>query len=171
MHANKATLGRFYAAFALLDPDTMASCYAPEVQFDDEVFSLQGHEQVTGMWHMLCQSMQTTGRADWKLNYRAVVADARTGTVQWNATYRFGATGRLVENRIEAQFQFDTEGRIVRHQDQFDFWRWSRQALGMPGLLLGWSPMMRRQVRARANAGLKKYLARRTALAQTIPNP
>jgi len=27
------------------------------------------------------------------------------------------------------------------------------------------------QTRARANAGLKKYLAGRTALAQTIPNP
>ena len=32
-------------------------------------------------------------------------------------------------------------------------------SLGMPGVLLGWSPMLRRKVRARAQAGLARYMA------------
>ncbi|MDP3825808.1 MAG: nuclear transport factor 2 family protein, partial [Polaromonas sp.] len=51
MHPNEQTLEKFYSAFARLDPDTMAQCYAPDTSFDDEAFSLRGHEQVTGMWH------------------------------------------------------------------------------------------------------------------------
>ena len=38
--ANAATITKFYEAFARLDADTMAQCYAPDVTFDDEVFSL-----------------------------------------------------------------------------------------------------------------------------------
>jgi hypothetical protein len=38
MHPNQATLEKFYAAFARLDSDTMATCYAPDAQFDDEAF-------------------------------------------------------------------------------------------------------------------------------------
>src|SRR5688572_18789198 len=51
MHPNEQTLEKFYSAFARLDPDSMAQCYAADASFDDEVFSLRGHEQVTGMWH------------------------------------------------------------------------------------------------------------------------
>ena len=43
MHPNQATLEKFYNAFAQLDADTMATCYAPDAQFDDEAFSLRGH--------------------------------------------------------------------------------------------------------------------------------
>lgn len=46
---------------------------------------------------------------------------------------------------------------------RFDFWAWSRQALGIPGLVLGWTPFFRRMVRAQAAANLEKYLAKRKA--------
>ncbi|MDB5894551.1 MAG: snoaL-like protein, partial [Rhodoferax sp.] len=36
---------------------------------------------------------------------------------------------------------------------------WSRQALGAPGMLLGWTPMLRNKVRAQAAANLRKFLA------------
>ena len=42
MNANEQTIARFYEAFARLDPDAMQSCYADDVAFDDEVFSLRG---------------------------------------------------------------------------------------------------------------------------------
>jgi len=51
---SRATIERFYAAFAALDADTMQRCYAPDARFDDEAFSLQGAEQIGGMWRMLC---------------------------------------------------------------------------------------------------------------------
>ena len=91
--------------------------------------------------------------------FRSVTADATRGAAHWDATYRFSATGRMVVNRIDGSFGFDAAGRIVQHRDRFDFWSWSRQALGVPGVLLGWTPFLHNKVRQQASAGLRKYLA------------
>ena len=160
MHANEQTIEKFYAAFARLDADAMASCYAPDAQFDDEVFSLRGQTEVAGMWRMLCEAARSGGADVWKLQWRDVRTDADSGSAHWDAHYRFSLTGRIVDNRIDAQFTFNPAGQIVRHRDHFDFWRWSRQALGIPGLLLGWTPLIRNKVRGRAQANLRRYLAR-----------
>ena len=156
---SKQTIERLYAAFAKLDSDTMATCYADNAAFDDEAFSLKGKVQVTGMWAMLCDATKAKGRDVWKLEYR----DVTERSAHWEATYRFSATGRMVHNVIEAEFDFDSAGLIVRQRDRFDFWRWSRQALGTPGLLLGWSPLLRNKVRATAAKNLERFLASRKA--------
>ena len=161
MHPNQTRLEQFYAAFARLDADAMAACYAPDAQFDDEVFSLRGHAQVSGMWHMLCDATRAKGADVWQLSYRDLSADAQTGQAHWEADYRFSATGRRVHNVIDGVFAFNAQGLITRHRDRFDFWAWSRQALGVPGLLLGWTPFLRNKVKAQATASLKKYLAQR----------
>jgi hypothetical protein len=149
-----ATIERFYTAFAKLDADTMQACYAPQATFDDEAFSLRGPREIGGMWHMLCDATKAKGLADWKL----VFSQVTNNSAHWDANYRFSSTGRLVLNRIDASFEFDAQGLITRHTDRFDFWTWSRQALGMPGLLLGWSPFLRNKVRATAAGNLKRYL-------------
>jgi hypothetical protein len=149
------TIARFYAAFARLDGVAMRACYAADASFDDEVFSLRGREQVGGMWCMLCDATQAKGRDAWRLE----VSDITDRGAHWEAHYRFSATGRLVHNRIDAQIECGPDGLIRRHCDRFDFWRWSRQALGAPGWLLGWSPFLRAKVRAQAAANLAKYLA------------
>lgn len=160
MHPNQTTLENFYAAFARLDTDAMAACYAPEAQFDDEVFSLRGHEQVMGMWRMLCDTTRAKGLDVWKLSYSGIEADAQAGKAHWEADYRFSATGRMVHNRIDGAFVFNAQGLITRHRDHFDFWAWSRQALGAPGVLLGWTPFLRHKVRAQAAANLQKFMAK-----------
>lgn len=159
MNTNAQTLTKFYSAFAALDADTMAGCYAPEAVFDDPAFSLKGRREVAGMWRMLCAVTQAKGRDVWRLEFSDVAADASTGRAHWEAHYRFSATGRLVHNLIDARFTFTPNGLIATHRDHFDFWRWSRQALGTPGLLLGWTPWLRAKVRAQAAANLKKFLA------------
>ena len=65
----------------------------------------------------------------------------------------------MVLNRIDGEFSFNPQGLIIKHRDRFDFWTWSRQALGTPGLLLGWTPMLRKKVRATAAGNLAKFLA------------
>ena len=162
MHPNADTITKFYTAFARLDADTMAQCYADDVAFDDEVFSLRGKEATMGMWRMLCEATRTKGMADWKLEHSGVEADATTGRAHWDAHYRFSATGRLVLNRIDAAFTFNPQGLIATHRDRFDFWAWSRQALGTPGLLLGWTPMLRNKVRTTAAGNLAKFNAARS---------
>ena len=161
MHPNAETITKFYAAFAQLDPEAMGACYADDVRFDDEVFSLRGKAQTLGMWRMLCEATRAKGMADWKLEYRGIEADATTGRAHWDAHYRFSATGRLVLNRIDAAFTFNPQGLIATHRDRFDFWAWSRQALGAPGLLLGWTPLLRNKVKAQAAANLAKFNAAR----------
>ena len=160
MHPNAQTLTMFYTAFAALDPDAMATCYADDVAFDDEVFSLRGKAEVMGMWRMLCEATRAKGRDVWKLEFSAIEADAAQGHAHWDAHYRFGATGRMVLNHINGVFSFNPQGQITRHRDRFNFWSWSRQALGTPGLLLGWTPFLRNKVRAQALVNLRRFLAR-----------
>ena len=160
MHPNQATLQNFYAAFARLDAEAMGRCYADDAQFDDEVFTLRGRGEVAGMWAMLCTATKAKGGDVWKLSYRDVQADATQGQAHWDAHYLFSATGRLVDNAIDARFTFTPDGLIQTQRDSFGFWTWARQALGVPGLLLGWSPSLRRKVRGTAATNLKAFLAR-----------
>lgn len=151
---SQATIERFYAAFARLDGEAMQACYAEDASFDDEAFSLKGRREVGGMWRMLCDATKAKGREHWKLEVSQVTANS----AHWEAHYKFSATGRLVHNKIDASFEFNAQGLITRHRDRFDFWAWSRQALGTPGLLLGWSPFLKAKVRATAAGNLKRYL-------------
>jgi hypothetical protein len=156
---SRATIEKLYAAFAKLDADAMAACYAPDAAFDDEAFSLRGRAQIGAMWAMLCDAVKTQGRDVWKLEFSAVT----DRSAHWEATYRFSATGRLVHNIIDAEFESDSAGLITRHRDRFDFWRWTRQALGAPGVLLGWTPTLRNKVRAQAAKNLDRFIAARKA--------
>ena len=150
MHPNAQLIERFYAAFARRDWAAMAACYHPEVHFSDEAFDLHGSDAGM-MWRMLL----TNGK-DLTLEYSGIDADDQRGRAHWDARYTFSATGRKVLNRIDARFEF-RDGLIVRHVDRFDFWTWSRQALGTPGLLLGWSGFLKSKVRTKAAAGLAAF--------------
>jgi hypothetical protein len=109
---------------------------------------------------MLCEAVTAQGRDVWALQAGPVRLDERGAGVHWEARYRFSGTGRIVHNRIDARMRLDAAGLIVDHVDRFDFWRWSRQALGAPGYVLGWSPVLRRRVQAQARARLDRRLAR-----------
>ncbi len=152
MHPNAIRIASFYSCLANRDPGGMIACYHADVHFTDEVFDLRGAE-VGAMWQMLCERGK-----DLAIEFRDFEADDRTGTAHWEATYTFSATGRRVRNSIDARFRFD-DGRIVRHVDRFDFWKWSRQALGAPGLLLGWSGLLRARVAREAARTLARFTA------------
>jgi ketosteroid isomerase-like protein len=131
---------RFYAAFDRKDGDAMAACYAPDAHFSDPVFpELRGAEP-GAMWRML-------------------TAQAGELRVELLAHYVFSQTGRPVVNDIRATFRF-ADGLIAEHADAFSFHRWARQALGTPGLLLGWTPVLRGKVQGRARASLDEFIAR-----------
>jgi len=94
-------------------------------------------------------------------------ADDQAGSALWIATYTFGDTGRKVVNRVRSSFRFDDRGLIAEQQDEFPFWKWSRQALGSPGLLLGWTPFLRSKVRENAAVQLARFRADRREGAAT----
>jgi hypothetical protein len=150
--SHTALIERFYRPFAQRDAATMAACYHRRATFRDPVFELTG-ANIGAMWKMLSERA-----TDLRLEFDEVHAEADHGGADWQAWYTFTQSGRKVHNIIRAEFKF-AEGLIIEHVDRFDFWRWSRQALGLPGLLLGWTPMLHNKVRAQAQAGLEKYLA------------
>jgi hypothetical protein len=152
---SRATIERLYGAFERLDARAMADCYADHARFDDEAFSLEGRVRIGMMWTMLCDAVRAKGRDVWKLD----VSDITERSAHWEPTYRFSATGRMVHNVIDAEFEFDAQGLITRQRDRFNFWRWSRQALGAPGWLLGWTPLLRAKVRAQAARNLDRFMA------------
>jgi len=151
LHPNALLVKRFYQAFARRDGVAMAACYTANARFSDPVFPALTGAQIGAMWRMLCQRA-----ADLEVTCSAIVADDARGRARWEARYTFSATGRRVHNVIDADFVFDA-GLIAVHTDRFDFWRWSRMALGAAGVLLGWTPRVRRKVQAQARAGLDAF--------------
>jgi aspartyl/asparaginyl beta-hydroxylase (cupin superfamily) len=122
------------------------------------------------MWQMLCDATRNKGRQDWRMEFSAVQADGSSGRAHWEARYRFSVTKRLVHNVIDANFTFTEEGLIASHKDTFDIWRWSRQALGLAGFMLGWMPFFRRQMRQRARESLNRYMESRSAMDASTPD-
>ena len=151
--ANAALIDRFYEAFARRDHATMAACYAPDATFSDPVFQDLRGDEVTSMWRMLCER-----GTDLEIRHSAVETSGDRGSAHWDADYTFSATGRRVHNSVDAGFRF-RDGLIIEHIDRFDLWRWTRQALGPAGILLGWSPPVRGKVRGQAMSALREYMA------------
>jgi ketosteroid isomerase-like protein len=152
MTENEQIIVTFYNAFKVRDYAAMGECYADNATFSDEAFVRLNALQTKAMWKMLC----IKGR-DLELQYKNVAANDTTGSCEWTATYTFSATGRQVENRIKAKFKFEN-GKIVEHLDSFDFYKWSSQALGITGVLLGWTAFLKNKVRKTASKNLADFI-------------
>jgi ketosteroid isomerase-like protein len=152
MTTNQELITKFYTAFQQRDHAGMIACYHPEIHFSDPVFTDLHGNQAKAMWHMLCERGQ-----DLQVVFRDLWADERNGRAHWEVTYTF-STGRKVHNVIDAAFEFQ-DGLIIRHQDSFDLWRWTRMALGPMGLFLGWSSVVQNRVRETAVKSLNAFIA------------
>lgn len=130
----------------------MADSYHSHADFDDPVFqNLQGSE-IGMMWTMLCLQSSSL-----EIAFENIQADDKRGSADWSAKYSFGKTKRKVHNKIHAEFIFE-DGKIKKHTDYFDFWKWSRMALGSLGLIMGWNPIVKVNIRKQAMANLTKFI-------------
>jgi uncharacterized protein len=146
---NASVIRELYEALDRHDGETMARQYAPDGRFKDPAFGELSGVEAGDMWRML------TGRSeDLRVNLAEHSADGDSGTAHWIANYTF-STGRPVVNDIHARFRF-RDGLILDHEDSFSLWRWARQALGPPGLILGLPPM-NLLVRRRARGELTQF--------------
>jgi ketosteroid isomerase-like protein len=154
MTDNKTLLETFYKAFQNKDYKTMQALYADNATFSDPVFKNLNAEQVRAMWEMLIKRGK-----DLVLEYQNIQSTTEGGTAEWIAHYTFSQSGRKVVNHIFATFRIEN-GKIVQHIDNFDFYKWSRQALGIMGWLLGWSSFLQDKIRKTAMAGLDKFMSK-----------
>jgi ketosteroid isomerase-like protein len=147
----EAIVKQFYDAFSRRDGETMSRCYAPDVQFSDPVFPKLVGPDAGRMWRMLCKKSK-----DLKVMYSILKVDGGKVLVHWDAHYTFSGTGKHVHNVIQAEIVVRA-GKIVSHHDHFSFWRWSQQALGTTGSLLGWTPILKAKVRSQAAKSLQAF--------------
>jgi ketosteroid isomerase-like protein len=144
---------QFYTALAARDWQAVGRLYADDARFDDPAFVGLDAAQVRAMWRMLL----TRAGDDFRVSYEVLADTPEAAQVRWTAHYTFSQTGRPVVNVITAQMSL-RDGRIVRHLDTFDFFRWSRQALGLPGWLLGWTGFLRGKVQAQVRRTLAAFM-------------
>lgn len=138
----------------------MQSCYTDDAVFNDPVFGLLDAEGARLMWKMLCKRA-----TNFSLEYGNIkLLDEEYATTNWTATYTFAATGRKVVNKITAHMKF-RDGLICEHTDAFDLYKWTRQAIGIPGFLFGWTNFFQNKIRRQAAKGLEAYRAAKAAKA------
>ncbi|HYF30756.1 MAG TPA: nuclear transport factor 2 family protein [Chitinophagaceae bacterium] len=153
MNANEELIRRFYTAFQRLDYKTMQDCYSEDPIFNDPAFGILEGDEVRAMWEMLCK-----GARDFSLEFSNIqLLDEEYATCNWRARYTFSKSGRKVVNNIKAHMRIQ-DGKITEHSDQFDIWKWSRQALGLSGMLLGWSGYLKSKIRRSARSNLARFM-------------
>ena len=152
MNPNQQLIEEFYAGFASQHADTMTSCYHEDIKFQDPAFGVLHGKDVSDMWHMLIEK----SKGNLKIEFSDVQANGHSGSAKWIATYHFSKTNREVVNEVEAHFEFK-DGLIIKHTDDFDIWKWSKQALGLPGFLLGWTGFMQQKIQKQAIQSLRAY--------------
>lgn len=152
MNPNEQLIEEFYASFAAHEPETMASCYHKDILFQDPVFGKLEGKDVSDMWKMLIKK----SKGNLKIEFSDIKANDKKGSARWVASYNFYKTNREVRNVIYSKFEFK-DGLIFRHYDQFNFWKWTQQALGLPGYLMGWSPFLKKKIQQQSIALLRKF--------------
>lgn len=145
-------LRTYFIALAQRDWEAMGACYHEGARFNDQVFHQLDAREVRAMW-----KLTLSDAVDMRVTFSILEENAGGGRVRWNAWYT-DADGRRVHNFVTSTFVLK-DGLILRQDDEFDFWRWSRQALGFPGLILGWTTWLRGRVRDRAMSRLHRELA------------
>lgn len=152
MTANEQIIHQFYTAFQQKDFKTMQESYADAAVFNDSVFRNLDAQQARGMWQMLISR-----GSDMRMTFANIKEVDHKVTASWEAHYTFTATGKKVINKIDAEFELQ-DGKIVKHTDSFDFYKWAKQAFGAGGFLLGWTNFFKEKVRQTAKKKLDEYL-------------
>lgn len=154
MNENKILLDRFYTALANRDFEEMISCYHENVVFRDPAFGKLNAREAKAMWKMLLSG----AGIDFNISYEIIDTGQYECRVNWRAEYLFGKKRKKVINRVNAHFLI-AEGLITHHTDEFDLWKWSRQALGIQGVLLAWAPFFQKSLRKTFRLTLHKFMA------------
>lgn len=176
----------FYTCFQRRDWKGMLDCYRPDIFFYDPVFQNLEGRQVGAMWEMLLSNakdlsfsfsnIQMEKGPEGQTSTTSGLSSAETvaagssvsyGSCQWEAAYTFSQTGRRVINKGKAWFTF-SDGKIAEHMDDWSLWKWSRQALGIPGILFGWTPVLQNKIRRQARKSLDKFMARSASVGPLV---
>ena len=153
MNSNTQLIENFYTGFQQLNADKMNSCYNDDIVFFDPIFGLLRGQEVKSMWEMLCKNA-----INFSLTYSNIIElDEEYYTCDWVATYTLSMSGKTIVNKIKANMRFEN-GKIAEHSDAFSVHNWSKQALGMPGVLFGWNSLFQNKIKNKAKQKLLDFI-------------
>ncbi len=153
MNNDERLVERFFTAFQKLDAKGMNVCYSNDIVFYDPMFELLRGDEAKAMWEMLCKNTK-----DFSLQFDTIKnLDDGYYTCNWTATYMFSKTGRKVVNMCKAHMKIEN-GFITEHSDGWSLLKWSSQAFGFKGRLLGWAGLFRRKLKNTAKRNLMYYI-------------
>lgn len=152
MRSNSELVHHFYDSFATGDIESMVACYDDSATFEDPAFGKLNGEDVRNMWRMLHES----SKGQIKVSFHSIQENNEKVSAKWKAEYIFSQTGRPVINEIDANFII-SNGKIVQHIDTFNLWKWSRQALGFTGLIIGYTTFFRKALQKKTRHLLRKF--------------
>ena len=156
---NIALVKSFYKAFSEKNPKEMITYYHENMVYENPIITRLEGRMAGNYWGML---IEREGE-HLKVSASNIRADGDKVIADSKASYLWGDARRQVNNVGYAVFQFK-DGKIIHQKDHYDFWKWSRMALGFPGYILGWSSFLNGKVRDTAFKMLKEYDAK------TYPN-
>ena len=149
----KELIETFYSAFKNQDAESMVACYHDDVVFEDPAFGVLRGDRAKNMWRMLIASQK--GK-DFKVDFSDINSNGNTCSANWEARYDFSKTGRPVHNKILANFEFK-DGKIIKHIDVFNLHKWSKQALGFKGSVMGGTRYFKTKLQHQTNHLLTKF--------------
>jgi ketosteroid isomerase-like protein len=150
---NQELIHKFYTSFSNGNIKEMIECYHEDITFQDPVFGRLEGERAMKMWEMLL----SIKNQDTTVTFDNIQSNSDNGKVNWVANYSYGKTKRKVTNKVSAQFKFK-DGKIIEHIDSFDLWKWTKQAMGIAGYLIGWTPFLKSKIQATTNKRLDNYI-------------
>lgn len=150
---NKQVIQKFYTAFADKDAETMVSLYNDDVVFSDPAFGTLKGINAKAMWKMLLSNKKSQSQ----VSFNNIQVNDATGSATWTAIYKYGPKARPVTNHVNATFEFKN-GKISKHTDDFNMWKWTQQALGVSGYLLGWSNFMKNKIQGETSKKLNAFM-------------
>lgn len=151
---NQKLIEKFYTSFSNTDIRGMLNCYHDDITFTDPAFGTLQGDRAKAMWQMLLSK----SNGETQITFNSIKTKKNTGSVNWKAVYTYGPKKRNVINNITANFTF-LDGKIIEHIDTFSLWKWSKQALGTSGYLLGWSSFFKSKIQNKTNNLLDKFIS------------
>lgn len=150
---NKKLIEQFYTSFSNGNVEKMLECYHRDIIFKDPVFGTLKGKRAFDMWKMLLSKKNENTT----IKSYGITADEKKGEANWVAEYHYGLKKRKVINRVYADFTLK-DGKIIQHIDTFDLWKWTKQALGITGYLIGWTPYMKSKIQKTMNKRLDDFI-------------
>lgn len=150
---NNELIEKFYTSFSNGNANGMLECYHKDIVFQDPVFGKLKGDRAFKMWEMLLSQK----KADTLINFDNIQTTTEKGEANWVAEYFYGDKKRKVINKVHANFRFK-EGKIIEHIDTFDLWEWTKQAMGIAGYLMGWTPFLKNKIQQTTNTSLDNFI-------------